>query len=133
MSSIQPLATLDPARFETAAILRKVASANRRLGELKGIAASIPNQGILIQTLGLQEAKDSSAIENLVTTHDELFRNDLHAPVVTTSAAKEVLRYRPITSSKASTPSTMATEGRGASLTSCIWSRRNCSTYRCCT
>jgi hypothetical protein len=41
----------------------------------KGIIASIPNQQILASTLGMQEAKDSSAIENIVTTHDELFRH----------------------------------------------------------
>ena len=41
------------------------------------MAASIPNQGILINILGLQEAKDSSEIEYIVTTHDELFKGDL--------------------------------------------------------
>lgn len=42
--------------------------------ELKGVAATIPNEGILINTLALQEARDSSAIENIITTQDELFR-----------------------------------------------------------
>jgi Fic family protein len=79
--------------FETTAILRKVTSASRQLAELKGVAASIPNQSILFNTLGLQEAKDSSAIENIVTTHDELFRNDLQEEAATPEA-KEVLRYR---------------------------------------
>lgn len=68
------LEALDPARFETPAILKKAVAANRQLAELKGVASSMPNEGILISTLGLQEAKDSSAIENIVTTHDELFR-----------------------------------------------------------
>jgi Fic family protein len=58
------------------------------------VAATIPNQGILINTLGLQEAKDSSAIENIVTTHDELFKDDLQAQAPGSLAAKEVLRYR---------------------------------------
>jgi Fic family protein len=71
---LRPLEHLDPTRFETATILKKLVSANRQLAELKGVAATMPNQGILISTLGLQEAKDSSAIENIVTTHDELFR-----------------------------------------------------------
>jgi len=84
---------LDPVRFETAPILRKLASASRQLAELKGVAAGIPNQGILIHSLGLQEAKDSSAIENIVTTHDELFQDDLQA-FPGNPAAKEVLRYR---------------------------------------
>ena len=58
------------------------------------IAASIPNQGILINTLGLQEAKDSSEIENIVTTHDERFKDDVLPEVFANPAAKEVLRYR---------------------------------------
>lgn len=94
MSSIRPLSSLNPARFEAAPILRKLASASRHLAELKGAAGSIPNQAILVNTLGLQEAKDSSAIENIVTTHDELFRDDLQDPVPGSPAAKEVLRYR---------------------------------------
>ena len=68
MSLLHPLEQLDVARFDTPAILKKLASSSRALAELKGIAASIPNQGILINTLGLQEAKDSSEIENIVTT-----------------------------------------------------------------
>lgn len=94
MSSIPPLVSLDAGRFETAAILKRLASASRQLAELKGIAASIPNQGILINALGLQEAKDSSEIENIVTTHDELFKDDVLPEAFANPAAKEVLRYR---------------------------------------
>ena len=94
MHSPQPLDHLDPARFDTPAILKKLASASRQLAELKGIAAAIPNQGILINTLGLQEAKDSSEIENIVTTHDELFKDDVLPEAFANPAAKEVLRYR---------------------------------------
>ena len=72
---LEPLTRLRPADFESPSVLRKTATAGRKLAELKGLAASIPNQGILINTLALQEAKDSSAIENIVTTHDELFRS----------------------------------------------------------
>ena len=68
--------------------------ASRQLAELKGVAASIPNQRILISALGIQEAKDSSAIENIVTTHDELFRESSNSSEVANPAAKEVLRYR---------------------------------------
>lgn len=89
-----PLEQLDAARFETPAVLKRLAAASRQLAELKGVAASIPNQGILISTLGLQEAKDSSEIENIVTTHDELFQGDLLADAAPSPAAKEVLRYR---------------------------------------
>lgn len=94
MPSIPPLEQLDAARFDTPAILKKLASSSRRLAELKGIAASIPNQGILISTLGLQEAKDSSEIENIVTTHDELFKDDVLPDAFANPAAREVLRYR---------------------------------------
>ena len=94
MTAILPLERLDPARFDAPAILKKLASSSRRLAELKGTAASIPNQGILINTLGLQEAKDSSEIENIVTTHDELFKDDVLPEAFANPAAKEVLRYR---------------------------------------
>ena len=59
-----------PVELETVPILKALAAANRALAELKGRAATIPNQGILIDTLALQEAKASSEIENIVTTHD---------------------------------------------------------------
>src|SRR5688572_23915497 len=94
MAEILSFAALDPARFERPDLLKKVTAASRRLAELKGVAASIPHQGILINTLGIQEAKDSSAIENIVTTHDELFRNDALPAELGGAAAKEVLRYR---------------------------------------
>lgn len=94
MPPIPPLEHLDPVRFDTAPILKKLASASRQLAELKGVAASIPNQGILINTLGLQEAKDSSEIENIVTTHDDLFKDDFNTQEPMNPATKEVLRYR---------------------------------------
>lgn len=90
----QPLTTLAPERFETAPIMKKLAAASRQLAELKGVSASIPNRQILINTLGLQEAKDSSEIENIVTTHDELFRESLFTEEPGNPASKEVLRYR---------------------------------------
>lgn len=91
---LQPLTQLDAKRFETPVILKKLASASRRLAELKGAAGAIPQQGILINTLSIQEAKDSSEIENIVTTHDELFQDDLSPGSSLSPAAKEVLRYR---------------------------------------
>ncbi|HRD52085.1 MAG TPA: Fic/DOC family N-terminal domain-containing protein, partial [Flavobacteriales bacterium] len=59
--------------METPAVLRKLAEAHRFLAELKGVASSIPNERILLDTLSLQEARDSSAIENIITTHDEVY------------------------------------------------------------
>lgn len=95
MSSVlKALHHLDPGRFETPGILKQLARSSRQLAELKGVAATIPNQGILINTLGLQEAKDSSEIENIVTTHDELFRDEASPEGASSASAKEVLRYR---------------------------------------
>ena len=80
---------------ESKEILRQVNKANRALAELKGVAVTIPNEGILISTLTLQEAKDSSAVENIVTTQDDLYKADIEIERQLTSAAtKEVLRYR---------------------------------------
>jgi Fic family protein len=88
------LEKLPPTReIETKSILRKAASAHRYLAELKGISASIPNQLILINTLSLQEAKDSSAIENIITTHDDLFREELFPDYALNASAKEVRNY----------------------------------------
>lgn len=89
---IQPL---PPAvEFDTIAILKALARANRSLAELKGRAASIPNQTILINTLALQEAKASSEIENIVTTQDDLFQAELFPGGPGSAAAKEVALYR---------------------------------------
>ena len=75
-------------------MLRALVEANKALAELKGRAATIPNQGILIDTLALQEAKASSEIENIVTTQDELFQADLFPEGPDSVAAKEVALYR---------------------------------------
>lgn len=90
-----PIADLPPAvTLETVPVLKALARANRALEELKGRAATIPNQGILIDTLALQEAKASSEIENIVTTQDELFQADLQLEGPDSAAAKEVALYR---------------------------------------
>ena len=94
MTTLKPLEALSPDLFESPVVLKRLAAASRKLAELKGVAASIPHQGILINTLGMQEAKDSSEIENIVTTHDELFRDDAFPEGGSSPAAKEVLRYR---------------------------------------
>ena len=79
--------------IETKAVLKKCAKAHQALAELKGIVATIPNEHILISTLSLQEAKDSSAIENIITTHDELFKSNPIAEQFASLAAKEVFNY----------------------------------------
>ncbi len=60
---------------------------------MKGAALSIPNESILISTLSLQEAKDSSAIENIITTHDELYQGDYLKKEFKSIASKEVHNY----------------------------------------
>ena len=79
--------------LETKPILKKLAKAHQALAELKGVSGIIPNQSILISTLSLQEAKDSSAIENIITTHDELYKSDVSAKQFANFAAKEVYSY----------------------------------------
>src|SRR3990167_1607886 len=82
------------AELETVTVLRAQSNAHRHLAELKGRARIIPNQGILIDTLGLQEAKASSEIENIITTQDELFETNLLARHFISGPAKEVALYR---------------------------------------
>ena len=68
--------------------------ANKKLAELKGVALTIPNESILINTLILQEAKESSAVENIITTHDELYKADAELRSFAASAStKEVVMY----------------------------------------
>ena len=93
MAELPFLPLPDIEQWETRAVLKKTAEAHRYLAELKGIAASIPSEAILINTLSLQEAKDSSAIENIVTTHDELYKADLFEEAIINPATKEVQDY----------------------------------------
>ena len=79
--------------IETPKVLKKAISANKALANLNGVARIIPNSAILINSLVLQEAKDSSAIENIITTHDELYRANLDIESVT-NEAKEVQNYK---------------------------------------
>lgn len=77
--------------IETKIVLKKLPKAHAALAELKGIAQTIPNQNILINTIGLQEAKDSSEIENIITTHDELYKSELN--LISSLESKEVQNY----------------------------------------
>lgn len=79
--------------IEDKEILKKAISANIALARLNGLAKSLPNQTIFINTLSLQEAKDSSEIENIITTHDELFRSSISADFLDKSV-KEVQNYK---------------------------------------
>lgn len=79
--------------LETKAVLKKLTQAHRALAELKGIITSIPNQSILLETLTLREARESSAIENIISTFDEVYQSNLFSNIFASPAAKEVHQY----------------------------------------
>lgn len=87
----QPLPYIDD--LETKTVLKKLALVNRALAELKGLAQTMPQQDILINTLAIQEAKDSSEVENIVTTHDEIYKSTITADKYLSPATKEVRNY----------------------------------------
>lgn len=77
---------------ESVAILKQLNKASRALGQLKGEVSKIPNSQILLDTLTLQEAKDSNEIENIVTTDDEMYQASIDETVASVTA-KEALNY----------------------------------------
>jgi len=80
--------------LETPEIFKASIRANKLLAELKGFCQTLPNPELLLNTIVLQESKESSAIENIVTTQDELYKATLMGDKVKNQAAKEVLQYR---------------------------------------
>ncbi|CAN5661430.1 Fic family protein [soil metagenome] len=78
---------------ETKKVLRKAAMAHKALAELKGVVTSIPNQQIFIETLTLREARESSAVENIISTFAEVYQSSLFAEQFTTPEAKEIHLY----------------------------------------
>ena len=80
--------------IETKAILKKCIEATRQLEGLRQAAKRMPNQDVLINSIPLREAKDSSAIENIVTTNDKLFRFANIDAEHADPATREILRYR---------------------------------------
>jgi len=74
-------------------IIKKLIGAHKALAELNWLSQKIPNQNILINSLSLQEAKDSSEIENIITTHDELYKSQIDKRFVS-SQTKEVANYK---------------------------------------
>lgn len=79
--------------LETKTVLKQLTRAHRALAELKGFADMIPNKNILINAVTIIEAKDSSEIENIITTHDELFKA-ISGENNQNPDAKEVVNYR---------------------------------------
>ena len=93
-NAFNELADLPPSDFiESPEILRHLAKAARHLGELNGLCASLPDPRLLINTIVLQESKDSSAIENIVTTQDELYKAASEEGTAS-FPTKEILSYR---------------------------------------
>lgn len=88
------LPLLPPKMEFSTSIFMKAIAANKALAELKGMAKLIPNPTIIINTLILKEAKDSSEIENIVTTQDDLYKAFTIEGAVIDPAVKEVLNYR---------------------------------------
>jgi len=78
---------------ETVATLKALNKASRALGELRGEVSKIPNSQILIDTLALQEAKDSNEIENIVTTDDDIYKASVD-DTISSVTAKEALNYK---------------------------------------
>ena len=78
---------------ETKAVMRKTALAHKALAELKGVITNIPNQNILIETLTLREARESSAVENIISTFAEVYQGNLFTQQFASAATKEVHLY----------------------------------------
>ena len=80
-----------PASLDDKALWQVLTLAHRYLAELKGLCEALPNPAILLETLSIQEAKDSSEIENIITTHDALYTYTQHDALP--PAIKEVQHY----------------------------------------
>lgn len=89
-----PLLPINTELYETIDVLKNLGEAKASLARLQGRSVVIPNQGLLINTISLQEAKLSSEIENIFTTDDELYKAYSDHSSEVTGASKEVLRYR---------------------------------------
>lgn len=85
----------DTGIYEDADIVKQLTLASRKLAELKGLASMLPNQSIFVNTIALREAKASSAIENIFTTDDELYKAlSYQDDDYVQGPAKEILHYR---------------------------------------
>ena len=86
---------IHPDLYRTIAVFEQLGLAKEALGRLQGRSVAIPSQGLLINSISLQEAKASSAIENIFTTDDELYQAFSEStPEQASESTKEVLRYR---------------------------------------
>lgn len=93
--SFNNLPFLPPKNFkESEKILRQLVLSHKVLAELKGYSELLPNKNIILNSITLQEAKDSSEIENIITTQDELFKAIALQKKIDKPEIKEVLNYR---------------------------------------
>lgn len=74
-------------------ILKELNTANHHIGELKGVLRILPNSGIVLSLINLSESKDSSAIENIITTYDEIFK-EIVSKTPIGGKPKEVINYK---------------------------------------
>lgn len=90
-----PLLPIDKSFHKNIAVLEQLVKSTTAISKLQGRSVVIPNQGLLVNTISLQEAKASSQIENIFTTDDELYKEFSKNNIQETSGApKEILRYR---------------------------------------
>lgn len=78
--------------FDDVEILKALNKANHKLGQLNGAINLLPNPYVIFNAITLGEAKESSEIENIVTTFDEIFKEMTYSK--SNPASKEVLNYR---------------------------------------
>jgi len=91
------LPKLPPAKdVEDTEILKKLVTTSRALAAANSNVKRLPNPYMLINTIALQEAKTSTAIENIFTTEDDLYKavSDTVKEEHANAGTKEVLRYR---------------------------------------
>ncbi|QLY40149.1 Fic family protein [Hujiaoplasma nucleasis] len=74
-------------------ILKQLNAANHHIGELKGILKLLPNPAVVLSLINLSESKDSSAIENIITTYDEIFK-EIVTKTPLGGKPKEVINYK---------------------------------------
>lgn len=89
LPSIPPATDLEPR-----AVLKQAIAAHTELARLKGYCSLLPNEAVLLNTVVLKEARASSEIENIITTHDELYRALVASDTQIDAETKEVLNYR---------------------------------------
>ena len=79
--------------LNTVEILKQLSIANNNIGELKGILNLLPNPKLILSLILISESKDSSAIENIITTYDEIFK-EIVSKKSSGGKPKEIVNYK---------------------------------------